>query len=303
MTQIKEIEFSESCPDASGFFIHELENLSEFQRQEFQQGHKATFNRILLITKGAGYIEVDSNTSVFSSESLVSIQKGLASRLHLDERTQGYIIMFSDDLLREHPEDNAWIIGLTFLGPLTDPVIALTNKIDFDTLTSMLRRMLYDFVTDKGFAHHDILINALRIFLLFCERAKRSQSLFPERAEPEWEFITEFRKALDEQICTTRSVQHYADFLRITRKRLNLATRKFLGKSAKKVIEERVILEVKRLLLYTRNTVKEIGFSLGFSDPTNFNKFFKKHTGTSPAEFRKAHRGHNRTINSRELTI
>jgi AraC-like DNA-binding protein len=303
VTQIKETELSKSGPETSGFLIVELEEISESQKQEFQQGRKATFNQILLITQGGGCIELDSDTTAFTSGSLISIQKGLVSRLHLDEKAQGYIIMFSDDILCEYPEDNAWIIDLTILGPLASPVILFSNANDFTTLVTMLQRMLYEFAVDKGFAHHDILINTLRIFLLFCERAKRSQTHSLAPTEPGWDYITAFRKALDEQICTSRSVQHYADYLRITRKRLNLATGKFLGKSAKKVIEERVILEVKRLLLYTRDSVKEIGFTLGFSDPTNFNKFFKKHAGTSPAEFRKAHRGHNRTINSRELTI
>jgi AraC-like DNA-binding protein len=46
------------------------------------------------------------------------------------------------------------------------------------------------------------------------------------------------------------------------------------------------MLEAKRLLAHTHKSVKEIGFSLGFQEPTNFTKYFRKHTGLSPVEFR-----------------
>jgi AraC-like DNA-binding protein len=141
------------------------------------------------------------------------------------------------------------------------------------------------------------------MFILFCERAKRARMHTPINIGKDWEYISEFRKALDELIKATRSVQYYADHLNVTRKKLNQATQKFLGKSAKKVIEERVVLEVKRLLLYTTCTVKEIGFSLGFTDPTNFNKFFKKHTQITPAQYRKMRPEHIHTINRHEITM
>jgi len=63
-------------------------------------------------------------------------------------------------------------------------------------------------------------------------------------------------------------------------------TRQVLNKTAKEFIEEQVILEAQRLLAQGQLPIKEIAYQLGFSEPTNMVKFFKKHTQTSPAIFR-----------------
>ena len=53
------------------------------------------------------------------------------------------------------------------------------------------------------------------------------------------------------------------------------------------VINNRIILEAKRLLVYTNRSTIEIAAELGYNDSSHFSKFFKKHTGKSPTAFRK----------------
>ena len=76
--------------------------------------------------------------------------------------------------------------------------------------------------------------------------------------------------------------------VRGTTERLLLAAR--TGKSTKQVIDERVILEHKRLLAHTELSVKELAARTGFPEPTNLVKFFRHHTGMTPLAFRAAHR-------------
>ena len=77
-------------------------------------------------------------------------------------------------------------------------------------------------------------------------------------------------------------MKFYASNLGITEKRLNIATSKILGKTVKQFIDERVMLEAKRLLIHSTESIKIIGYSLGFEEPTNFIKYFKNHyNGTS----------------------
>ena len=61
-----------------------------------------------------------------------------------------------------------------------------------------------------------------------------------------------------------------------------------MATSAKELIDERVVLEAKRMLVHTSNSIKEIGFDLGFDEPTNFIKYFRKHEEKTPIEFRKS---------------
>ena len=59
-----------------------------------------------------------------------------------------------------------------------------------------------------------------------------------------------------------------------------------LNKNAKDFVDERVILEIKRLLIHTHLSVKEIAEATGFDEPTNLIKFFKRYTGQTPLSFR-----------------
>jgi len=68
---------------------------------------------------------------------------------------------------------------------------------------------------------------------------------------------------------------------------LNQATSKVLDKSPKELIDDRILLEAKRLLVYGNKSIKEIAFQLGFEEPTNFIKYFRKHIDKTPMEFRE----------------
>ncbi|MCD8186501.1 MAG: helix-turn-helix domain-containing protein [Rikenellaceae bacterium] len=74
--------------------------------------------------------------------------------------------------------------------------------------------------------------------------------------------------------------------LGVNEKTLSKEVKALTGKTPKVYIDSRIILEAKRLLSYSNLSAKMIGFELGFDEPTNFTKYFRKHTGTTPARFR-----------------
>jgi len=63
-----------------------------------------------------------------------------------------------------------------------------------------------------------------------------------------------------------------------------------LGKTPMQMIQERVILEAQRLLLYSELNINQICYKLGFDDPSYFVKYFKKHAKIAPSEFRHAYK-------------
>lgn len=83
------------------------------------------------------------------------------------------------------------------------------------------------------------------------------------------------------------SIEDYASELGITSTRLNHVCRRQTGHSALQLVHDRLLLEAKRSLLYTAMTVSEIAYSLGFTDPAYFSRFFTRRVGCSPSLFRK----------------
>ncbi|WP_181805389.1 helix-turn-helix transcriptional regulator [Streptomyces shenzhenensis] len=95
-----------------------------------------------------------------------------------------------------------------------------------------------------------------------------------------------FRQAVEEDFHRTHRVGDYAARLGYSPRTLTRATRAALGCGAKRYIDDRVLLEAKRLLIHTSLPPADIGGRIGFSHPTVFSAFFRQHTGMTPTEFR-----------------
>ncbi|MGY0041525.1 helix-turn-helix domain-containing protein [Pedobacter sp. NJ-S-72] len=85
-------------------------------------------------------------------------------------------------------------------------------------------------------------------------------------------------------------MQFYAELLNRSPKTLSNLFAIYNHKSPLAVIQERIVLEAKRLLIYTDKSAKEIAYDLGFDDAAYFSNFFKKHNAFSPSDFRSAKR-------------
>ena len=84
-----------------------------------------------------------------------------------------------------------------------------------------------------------------------------------------------------------RRAGFYAHELSLSAKRLNELTKESYGKTINQIINDRLILEAKREISCCEKPIKEISYELGFSEPSYFTRFFGKHTGYSPEDFRK----------------
>jgi AraC-like DNA-binding protein len=86
-----------------------------------------------------------------------------------------------------------------------------------------------------------------------------------------------------------KNAQEYAERLTVHVNHLNRSVKDVTGKSTTVHLAERFISEAKVLLQHTDWSVGDIADRLGFEYATYFNSFFRKHTGTTPLTFRRAH--------------
>jgi AraC family transcriptional activator of pobA len=104
--------------------------------------------------------------------------------------------------------------------------------------------------------------------------------------------VYEFLMLLESNFLTVRNTDFYAGKLGISSKRLNQILKDKLDKTGMQIIHDRIILEAKRLIIHSEQTIKEISFELGFSDRPYFSRFFKKQTGESPDSYQKQVHNH-----------
>jgi AraC-like DNA-binding protein len=87
---------------------------------------------------------------------------------------------------------------------------------------------------------------------------------------------------------THRKVSDYAGMLHVSANHLNRTIKSQSDKTAHELIDEMILMEAKALLRQTTFSIAEIAYQLDFSDPSHFNKFFKKLTGITPLQYRES---------------
>ncbi len=100
-----------------------------------------------------------------------------------------------------------------------------------------------------------------------------------------------FRGVVDRHFWENLTIEGYVGMLGTTRHLLEKACRNTYGLSIKAYIDERRLLEAKRLLLFTVRSVEDICYETGFHDPAYFSRFFRQKTGAPPGAWRKEQQG------------
>lgn len=128
-----------------------------------------------------------------------------------------------------------------------------------------------------------IMIKAvLKVFLLKLIQLKEQHFTLQDINEKR---VYEFMLLLEVNYKNKRTADFYASKLDISAKRLNQILKEKLDKTGVQLIHDRLILEAKRQIIHSENTIKEIAFNLHFKDQSYFSRFFKQHVGQTPQEF------------------
>ena len=133
----------------------------------------------------------------------------------------------------------------------------------------------------------EMLRSLLKRLLIISTRRIKKDLLPPDISNAQINIIREYNLLVEKYFREKHQVKDYADLLFKSPKTLSNLFHKYGNKTPLAVIYERILLEAKRLLLYSDKTTEEIAFDLGYKDSGHFSKFFKKHEGLSPSQFKK----------------
>jgi AraC family transcriptional regulator, transcriptional activator of pobA len=245
--------------------------------------HRHTFFELFYFAHGSGIHEIDFNKFPVESNSAHFVAPGQIHKLSL-KNTQGYVLCFTEDFVSLKNKEN-FIEKFPFFASPGTPCLKLNDKLAKEFLT-LVRSISNDLSTlQEG---PDIIRSYLNIILL---KLKQSFSLSEKSgsgdAQSRKQKVTAFKKLINDRYLKHLPVSDYADALHVSPNHLNALCKKHEGKTATGLIQERMILESKRLLYASEMNIKEISFYLNFEDVPYFNRFFKKHTGLTPIQYRQ----------------
>lgn len=281
---IKKYPFKEGLK--LGFEILDLSERLETSKGLMTVPHRAQFYHILWIEKGHGTHFIDFNPVPIEDHSILFIPQNCVNKYDINGTYRGKAIVFTDSFFSKNSQDLQFLHASPLFSDLY-PIATIKILPQPGDLQVLLTAMETEYQRDADRAQYQILHNMLHIFLLQAERDLRKQGFRELKPSASLDDLVSFKEVLEQHFRTEKTVSKYATDLGLSEKQLHKATTTLLDKTPKQLIDERIILEAKRLLVHSNQPIKEIAYELGYDEPTNFIKYFRKHTGATPSEFRE----------------
>lgn len=234
---------------------------------------------LIFLSRGEGFHQIESEKFVVSSPDLYFLKPGQLHFWQFTSIPKGFVILFNFNEFDAINENRL----IELIRKLTDTT---RLKIQPDKFPAHLfEDIFYEFQLNTQYSKEIIhgLLNAIFGKLL---QIKEENPVNKSLPQPVYE---KFMQLLNKECPRLHKVNKFAELLNTTPQNLNAICRKQTGRSASEIITNQLLLEAKRYILHTDNTINEIAEILSFSDTSNFIKFFKKHENITPLQFRDKH--------------
>lgn len=248
--------------------------------------HRHDFYEILYLSKGSGIHIIDNNQYKIVPPCIFFLSPGQTHKLELSHDIAGYIFLFTSGFYLMNQARKGRLIEFPFFFSVdrTNPPLAFESEGDNKFLRDLFSRGCREIEKGKQ-CSEDLIRSVLDLILLCCEQLypkdrntmKTGRGLF---------LVKQFLLLIEENYQKNLRVNDYAALLAVTPNHLTQMVRQITGKTSVELLQEKYLLEIKRLLLHTNMTVSEIAEVMHFEDQSYLTKFFKKFAGITPKQFR-----------------
>ena len=247
--------------------------------------------QLFLLLEGSGIATLDSFRYDAQPVSVLVIPEYCVHEFEWARHSNGYVLSIASSLVNELGRR----LG-SHASTLEQPGVIGAGA-DGAWLRTLFERIHAEYRRRLTFkeASLDCLIRLLVLWLAQNAGAAVSPAAHPTRAS---RHLARFRQLVEERHKTEWGIADYAAAIGITPSHLNAICQQLTGRSALETVHDRVMLAARRELAYTETTIAGVAQRLGFSDPSYFTRFFRRHAGLSPSRFRRESGTHSASSSS-----
>ncbi|MGB0748826.1 MAG: helix-turn-helix domain-containing protein [Magnetospiraceae bacterium] len=280
--------FGEESAEDDPEFVHIEDIRSRSRRYEWRikpHAHQRMI-QFLFLAEGTATVLLDAKEIRTKAPAAICVPPGAVHAFQFEPDPVGWVLTFAEVMVTDARYRRS--------RDLLEPLIHHSQILDFSSdpdrarfITETLRQMQaeYDWPQVGRNAMFEWMIRSV---LLTSRRQMDRSDTLPAKTGSQRETYTRFRRLLEDHYREHWPITQYAEKLGLSQARLNRLCNAIAGKGASALIQDRVILEAQRYLIYTSANAAMIAYDLGFQDPAYFSRYFKRRTGLAPGAFRDA---------------
>lgn len=250
--------------------------------------HRDNFYRIVFITGGHGDVTLDGHRSSLSEGDILCSIPGDIWEWHTENDTlEGYVLLFEEPFLTSFFTDSRFICKLSYLQPDRKSPLLHSDAVLYEKIMDLFA-LTKDEVSLREKSNPHFLRAMTYGLLTLIERAevRLAQDKAPDMSVSR--HIDRFIRLVNEHFAIEHETAFYAEKMCVTSNYLNKISKRILGTNAKTYIQDRIMVEAKKLLTYTSLSVAEIAEVLNFNTATYFSRFFLRNSLMTPVQFRQS---------------
>jgi AraC family transcriptional regulator, transcriptional activator of pobA len=269
------------------FVIKKMEGIDSIALKIEANPHRHNYYSIIWPLAGGGKHIIDFREYSILPDNIFFVSPKQVHQVIITSVFTGYVILFNSEFLEKNSIRHDFISNLKLFQNIDEtPPLPLEEK-TADKLRIFADNMMSAFINQTDL-FLEIIGAYLKLFLIECNGlCALSPGSNLQNIEVSKTLVKNFKDLVERQYSRSHQVKDYAETLNVTPNYLNEVIKASINTPAKEFIQNRLILEAKRMAIFTEKSAKEIGFDLGFEDPSHFSKFFKSNTGQSIQAFKE----------------
>ena len=291
--EIQRLGYQPQAPYQLDLEVFSVADLRLRAKEELRQTHRYEFHTVVCVTRGTCIQVVDFQSIACAPGSLLVVRAGQAHNYGQSVDWDGWNLLFRPEFVLPVSTTSHDLKLALDVERLPEHMVLSDQELG--KVTDLLQQMREDTRMDapagaqQGDVHRLLRYQLHTLLTRLSILQGRRQTQEP-LVSPASQRFQRFQQLVDKRFAQWHQVADYANQLGYTEKSLARAVAAAAGTTAKAFIAARINLEAKRLLVHLDMPVATIAERLGFDEPTNFSKFFKREVGCTPAEFRKRQR-------------